>query len=298
MTEREAAADRLTVAGPTILDALRMCGLPFREARRLLATVLEVSDTWLLTHDAQTLTPGQAARFFGWAERRRAGEPLAYVLGWREFYGHRFEVGPAVLIPRPDTELLVEVALAALPAPGTAGAMPRLLDLGTGSGAVAIAVALARPDVQVWATDQSLDALTVARRNGALLQANNVQWLHGSWWQALEAQPALAGTLFDVIVSNPPYIAASDPHLVQGDLRFEPIGALTDHGDGLSHLRTLVVGAPVWLQPGGSLWLEHGYDQAAAVHALFAGAPGWQPSVSHRDLAGIARVTGAGRPAG
>lgn len=279
--------------GPTILQALRLCGLPFREARRLLANLLDVSDTWLLAHDDQTLSSGQAAHFFALAERRRAGEPLAYVLGWREFYGHRLRVTPAVLIPRPETELLVETALAAMPLPRAGEPAPRWVDLGTGSGAIAIALALSRPDIQVWATDLSPEALAVAQQNAQHLHAPRVRFARGTWWDALASLPELAGTRFDGAVSNPPYIAAGDAHLHQGDLPYEPLSALTDHGDGLQHVRQLIAGAAAWLKPGACLWLEHGYDQAAAVRRLFVQAGGWASPESRRDLAGIERVTGA-----
>ncbi|MFA7394306.1 MAG: peptide chain release factor N(5)-glutamine methyltransferase [Pigmentiphaga sp.] len=275
----------------TIAALLRQTGLPWREARRLLAEVLDMSVTWLIAHDQDVPAPPVAERFHALAARRAAGEPLAYVLGWREFYGHRFAVSPAVLIPRPETEGLVEVALECL----AGQAEPRVLDLGTGSGAIALSVALARPDAEVWATDFSTDALTVARENAARLGAA-VDFAQGSWWDALA--PAQQGG-FAVIVSNPPYIAADDPHLGRDGLPHEPRDALTDGGDGLAHLRTLVRGAPRWLRPDGWLWLEHGYDQAETVRALFAEHPGWRQIASRRDLAGIERLTGASwRPDG
>lgn len=277
--------------GPTIMEALRLSGLPFREARRLLATLLNVSDTWLLAHDDETLEPGVATRFFSWAERRRQGEPMAYLLGWREFFGHRFQVTPAVLIPRPETELLVECALELLPTEPQA----KLLDLGTGSGAIAVSVALARPDAEVWATDVDAAALAVASQNAQALGAH-VQLQLGSWWQALDQAAGARGIVFDVVVSNPPYVAAGDVHLQEGDLRYEPVSALTDHADGLSHVRTIVAGAPQRLKPGGWLCMEHGYDQAAALRAMLI-KQGWEAVFSRRDLAGIERVTGGRWPA-
>jgi release factor glutamine methyltransferase len=185
-----------------------------------------------------------------------------------------------VLIPRPDTELIVELALERLPANA-----PRLLDMGTGSGAIAVAVAYTRPDADVTALDVSPDALAVARSNAAANGAR-VRFVESSWFDALAA-----GETFDVIASNPPYIAAGDAHLAQGDLRFEPVGALTDHADGLSALRTIVAGSPRHLVPGGWLLLEHGYDQAAAVRALLLDA-GFADVQSWQDLAGIERVSG------
>jgi len=269
----------------TIAVLLRQAGLPWREARRLMAEVLQVNETWLIAHDDETPAPAAADRFRAMAARRAAGEPLAYVLGWREFHGHDFLVSPAVLIPRPETEGLVDVALECL----GEQPQPRVLDLGTGSGAIAVSLALARPDAEVWATDVSAEALVVARENAVRLGAN-VGFIQTSWWDALA--PEWRGG-FAVIVSNPPYIAAGDPHLAQDGLPHEPLRALTDCGDGLAHLRELVHGAPPWLRPGGWLWLEHGYDQAAAVRSMLAQNPGWQAIASRRDLAGIERLTGA-----
>ncbi|MGE4335459.1 MAG: peptide chain release factor N(5)-glutamine methyltransferase [Pigmentiphaga sp.] len=269
----------------TIAGLLRQAGLPWREARRLMAEVLDVSETWLIAHDDEAPVPADADRFRAMARRRAAGEPLAYILGWREFYGHRLMVSPAVLIPRPETEGLVEVALECLGGQAT----PCLLDLGTGSGAIAVSVALARPSAEVWATDFSAEALAVASENAARLGAA-VSFAQGSWWEALTS--AQQGR-FSVIVSNPPYIAAGDPHLGRDGLPHEPRDALTDGGDGLTHLRALVRGAPRWLRPDGWLWLEHGYDQAEAVRALLGKNPGWRQIASRHDLAGIERLTGA-----
>jgi release factor glutamine methyltransferase len=228
-----------------------------------------------------------------WQAQRIAGEPIAQLVGSREFFGLDFEVTPHVLIPRPETELLVECALDTV----QATPRPRILDLGTGSGAIAISIAHARPDACVVATDRSAAALDVARRNARRLLGGTeaearITFHHGDWFDALggnalSAMPAR----FDAIVSNPPYIAASDPHLDAGDLRFEPLDALTDHADGLSAIRTLIAGAAPWLAPGATLWLEHGYDQAEAVRALLT-AHGFGTVRSMRDLAGIERVTG------
>jgi release factor glutamine methyltransferase len=220
----------------------------------------------------------EAARLDALVQRRLAGEPIAYIVGEREFFGLPFRVGPGVLIPRPDTELIVELSLERLPPRG------RLLDMGTGSGAIAVACAHARRDASVTALDLSEDALAIARANAAANGAQ-VRFLQSDWFSAIGEER------FELIASNPPYIAAGDEHLSQGDLRFEPVGALTDHADGLSALRIIIDGAPGHLVPGGWLLLEHGYDQAEAVRALLA-ARGFLDVQSWRDLAGIERVSG------
>ena len=257
-------------------------GLPLDplENRILLCHATGLTRVQLITQGDRPLTPDEAARLDDLVARRLRGEPIAYIVGRREFFGLDFQVGPAVLIPRPDTELIVELALERLPQ-GAA----RLLDMGTGSGAIAVAVAHTRPDAAVTALDVSPDALAVAQANAAANGAR-VRFLHSSWFDALDAAET-----FDVIASNPPYIAAGDDHLAQGDLRFEPVGALTDHADGLSALRTIIAGSPRHLVPGGWLLLEHGYDQAEAVRALLADA-GYTEVQSWCDLAGIERVSG------
>ncbi|MGH8818604.1 MAG: peptide chain release factor N(5)-glutamine methyltransferase, partial [Achromobacter pestifer] len=212
---------------------------------------------------------------------RLAGEPMAYLVGHREFMGHRFRVTPDVLIPRPDTEVLVETALECVA--GVAG--PAVLDLGTGSGAIAISIALARRDARVMASDVSAAALAVAAGNAWELTAS-VRFVEGSWYEAVPA-----GEGFDLIVSNPPYVASDDPHLGQGDVRFEPRGALTDGAGGLEDLGRIVAGAGRHLKPGGSLWMEHGWDQAQAVRDLLAAA-GFDAVHSRQDLAGIERISG------
>jgi release factor glutamine methyltransferase len=216
--------------------------------------------------------------------RRAAGEPVAYLLGLREFYGRDFAVTPDVLIPRPETELLVDIAVEKVGADGTVN----ILDLGTGSGCLAVTLALELPLARVTAVDVSPAALDVAHGNAARLGAR-VAFVASDWFAALP--PAR----YDLIVANPPYIAAGDPHLAQGDLRFEPAGALTDHADGLAAIRRIVMAAPHWLVPGGWLFFEHGYDQAAAVHALLADA-GFAAIEQRRDLAGIVRASGGRRP--
>ncbi len=300
----------------TVQSLMAACGLPRLEARMLLELVLARPRAWLLAHDTDPLDVVAVERFEQLAGQRRQGQPMAYLLGEREFMGHRLAVAPGVLIPRPETELLVETGLQHL----AGRASPRVLDLGTGSGAIAIAIALARPDAQVLATDASEAALQQARANAATLGAGNVTFRHGDWFAALatvasgsgcaatvatasaSAEPAAAPlgaaqphpqpAAFDLIVSNPPYIEAGDVHLTQGDLRFEPRSALTDEADGLSALRRIVAGARDWLAPGAALWLEHGWDQAAAVRQLLAAAGFERPS-SRRDLADIERISGA-----
>jgi release factor glutamine methyltransferase len=250
------------------------------ENRILLCHATGLSRVQLITQGDRPLTPDEAQRLDALVARRLDGEPIAYIVGKREFFGLDFNVGPAVLIPRPDTELIVELALERLPQ-GHA----RLLDMGTGSGAIAVAVAHTRPDADVSALDVSPDALAVAQANAAANGAR-VRFLHSSWFDALAA-----GETFDVIASNPPYIAAGDAHLAQGDLRFEPVGALTDHADGLSALRIIIEGSPRHLVAGGWLLLEHGYDQATAVRTLLADG-GFSDVRSWQDLAGIERVSG------
>ena len=266
-----------------VRDLLRASPLPRLEAQMLLQDVLGVSRAWLVAHDTDPLASEAAQRFLHLQEQRLRGRPMAYLLGRREFFGHVFNVTPQVLIPRPETELLVETAVAALSS--RQAGRPRMLDLVTGSGAIAISVALARPDAMVAATDLSAEALRVAAGNAASLGAQ-VEFLRGNWYDALDGQAP-----FDLIVSNPPYIRAGDPHLAQGDLRFEPSEALTDGADGLSALRAIVQGAGSWLAPGGQLWVEHGYDQAEAVRGLLRGA-GFARVQSLPDLAGIPRISG------
>ncbi|WP_341669723.1 peptide chain release factor N(5)-glutamine methyltransferase [Alcaligenes sp. SDU_A2] len=258
--------------------------LPRLERDMLWMQVLGVSRSWLIAHDTDRL-PEQAVQAYHRLEARRlAGEPMAYIVGMREFMGHDFLVTPDVLIPRPDTETLVEQVLWCLQNMSS----PRILDLGCGSGAIAVSLALARPDAQVVATDCSAPALEVARLNAQRL-CGKVEFCLGSWYDAVSGQPP-----FDLIVSNPPYIAADDAHLGQGDVRFEPRHALTDGADGLRDLRTIVQGAGSHLRPGGSLLMEHGWDQADHVQNMLRHA-GFTQVASYADLAGIRRVTGGQR---
>lgn len=275
-------------AGPTLDDLIRHSQLPRAEARRLLACLTGQPLTWFMAHGDDPAGPDIAARFQALAERRRAGEPLAYLLGQQEFYGRPFAVSPAVLIPRADTETLVETALEQLLLlRQQRRAVPlSLLELGTGSGIIAITLALEAPDTEVHAVERSPEALAMAQQNAKALGADRIHWHAGSWWQALACPRR-----FDLIVSNPPYIAANDHHLQQGDLRFEPPQALAAGPDGLDDLRIIIGGAPAHLNPGGWLLLEHGYDQEAPVQALLRDA-GFADVFTRRDLAGQPRVSG------
>jgi release factor glutamine methyltransferase len=268
-------------AGITIGALLRRAPVDPLEARILLAHALRLSRVQLLTQSERALDVDEAAAVSSLLQRRLEGEPIAYLVREREFFGLMLHTTPDVLIPRPETELLVELALDRLPAHG------RVLDMGTGSGAIAIAIAHARPDAAVTALDVSEAALDVAQRNAAR-HGTSVRFLRSDWYGALADEP------FDLIVSNPPYIVAQDPHLSQGDLRFEPLGALTDHADGLSALRTIIDGAKRHLAPGCWLLMEHGYNQATAVRALLA-EQGMREAQSWTDLAGIERASGAVR---
>lgn len=269
----------MDLAGRSIGAILTRPPIDPLEARILLGHALDLSRVQLITRSEQTLSAGEARRLEDLLQRRLAGEPIAYLTGEREFYGLALEVTPDVLIPRPETELLVDLAIEKLPPRG------RAVDLGTGSGAIALALAHSRPDARVWALDASAAALEVARRNAGRCGVA-VEFLRSDWYGALGTER------FDLIVSNPPYIVAGDSHLSQGDLRFEPIDALTDHADGLSALRAIVAGAAAHLAPGGWLLMEHGYDQAGAVRGLLDAA-GFGQVQSWRDLAGIERASGA-----
>ncbi|TAK91578.1 MAG: peptide chain release factor N(5)-glutamine methyltransferase [Burkholderiaceae bacterium] len=265
---------------PTIAQLLQACTLPALETRMLLCHVTGLSREQLITRREHRPSAEQVAVFLHLGHQRLHGRPMAYLLGTREFYGRPFRVNEQVLIPRPETELLVETVLDCLHGQEA----PAVLDLGTGSGAIAVTLALEAPHANVSASDVSPAALAVARGNAAQLEAA-VTFIESDWWQALPPQR------FDVIVSNPPYIAASDPHLQQGDLRFEPPQALTDNADGLSAYREIIAQAGGYLQAGGWLWLEHGYDQADAVCALLEQAEFGRIG-SKCDLAGHARVSG------
>ena len=248
------------------------------EAHSLAGHGLGVNRAWLIAHDRDPLTPAQLTALQALVARRCAGEPVAYLVGRREFYGRAFQVGPGVLIPRPETEHLVEAALKR--APHNA----RVLDIGTGSGCIAITLKLERPDLQVSAVDVSADALTIARANAAELHAE-VEFVESDLFATL------AGRQFELIVSNPPYIAEADAHLSQGDLRFEPRSALASGPDGLDAIRAIIDQAQRHLTPGGWLLFEHGYDQGEAVQGLLKAA-GYATVFLEQDLAGQPRVSG------
>jgi release factor glutamine methyltransferase len=268
----------------TVGSLLAESGLPPIEAQALAAHALGISRAALLAEPGRRIDAEAARRAERLFHRRRAGEPVAYVTGEREFHGLPLKVTPDVLIPRPETELLVDLALERLP--NRAG---RVLDLGTGSGAVAVAIAHEAPDAEVVALDASAAALDVAsenaRRHGAV-----IRFLLGNWFAGL------AGERFDVIVSNPPYVGTGDAHLAEGDLRFEPEEALVGGVDGLDAIRAIVAGAKPHLVAGGWLLFEHGYDQAERCKSLLA-MYGYAEIASWPDLAGILRVSG-GRAAG
>lgn len=250
------------------------------DAQLLLAQAMGKSRTWLYAWPDADVDSATMQRFAALLAARAAGTPVAYLLGQREFWSLPLEVGPAVLIPRPETELLVETALELGPA-GPA----RVADLGTGSGAIALALAHERALWQLYATDRSAEALAVARCNRDRLGLERqVQCLAGSWCEPLPPQP------FDLIVSNPPYLAADDPHLLQGDLRFEPRSALVAAGDGLQDIRDLATQALPRLKSGAWLLVEHGQEQGRAVRALFAAA-GYGRIETRPDAAGRERLT-------
>jgi release factor glutamine methyltransferase len=275
--------DSFPISAGTALDAVLQSALLDRhEARILVMNALHLSRAQLITQSSRSLTANEAQHISRLFQRRIAGEPIAYILGEREFYGLSFIVTSDVLIPRPDTELLVELALEKLPRHGS------LLDMGTGSGAIAISVAHTRADAKVMALDQSSAALAIAQRN-ATRHKVNVDFLHSDWYNAVLEKT------FDVIVANPPYIREDDIHLKQGDLRFEPISALTDHADGMTALLAITSGARRHLAPGGWLLMEHGYDQSSAARSLLS-AHGFHAVQSWHDIAGIERVSGGQLP--
>ena len=265
----------------TITQALAAARLDPLDARALLRYALGVSDAYLIAHPARAMSDAQSELFAALAARRGAGEPVAYIVGTREFFSLEFKVTPAVLIPRPETEALVEFALEHV-APQS---VQRVLDLGTGSGCVAISIAKQRPRARVVAVDCSTAALAVARENAQRHAVANLELAASDWLGAL------AGRKFDLIVANPPYIAAGDLHLAQGDLRFEPPGALAAGADGLDCVRLIIASAPQYLSDGGRLACEHGYDQAARCRELLAAA-GFGEVFSRADLAGIERISG------
>jgi len=269
-------------AGETVAGVFRAFCFDTLELRILMEKATGLTRVQQITRSDHILTAEQAAILKELLERRSSGEPIAYITGVREFFGLPFRVTPDVLIPRPETELLVERALEILPEGGA------VVDMGTGSGAIAVSIAHERPDALVLATDVSEAALSVARTNAKLLlqESRQIRFSLGNWFEALDH-----GSCFDVIVSNPPYIHCEDAHLKQGDLRFEPKSALTDDADGLDALRVLVNRAPYFLKKEGWLLMEHGYNQAEKVREMLV-LRGFASVQSWRDLAGINRISG------
>ncbi len=268
----------------TVADALagaRAAGIDRLDAHLLLGHLLRRERTWLLAHGDAPIRGDDALRWHGLLQRRLAGEPVAYLVGEQEFHGLRLVVDPRVLVPRPDTEVLVDWALELLRSDALPPA-PAVVDLGTGSGAIALAVRHAHPAARVVATDRSAGALALARTNAERLGLP-VEFAAGSWWDAV------AGRHFDLVLANPPYIAEGDPHLAA--LAHEPLQALTPGGDGLDSLRAIVAGACAHAAPGAWLLLEHGHDQADAVQALLT-AGSVSMVETRRDLAGRPRCTG------
>jgi release factor glutamine methyltransferase len=268
------------------------------EVQCLLQRVLQVERAYFFAHPERVLDATEYEAYQALLKRRLAGEPIAYILGEREFFGLTLSVTSATLIPRPDTELLVELALERIPSPPTPlplageggrqagrGRVLQVLDMGTGSGAIALALAHQRPDVEMWACDASVAALAVANSNAQRLAIANVRFVESNWFAVFGRQR------FDLIVSNPPYIAADDEHLAQGDVRFEPLTALASGADGLDDIRSIISQAGAHLQQAGWLIFEHGYDQAARVRELLQQG-GFSAVFSARDLAGIERCSG------
>ena len=275
----------MTTVDAALRDA-RSRGVERLDAHLLLAHVLGQSRAWLLAHGDDALTDPQGAAFESLVARRAAGEPFAYLVGEREFHGLTLAVNDAVLVPRPDTETLVEWALDLLQGESSGIDDPAVLDLGTGSGAIALALKNACPRARVWAGERSASALAVARANAQRL-ALDVRFAHGDWWDALAAAPDVP--VFDLVVSNPPYIAADDPHLAA--LTHEPLSALVADDDGLADIRRIADGAPGRLRPGGWLLLEHGWQQAPAVQAILQRS-GFGEISTRVDIEGRARCTG------
>ena len=271
----------LNQASKRLVDAI---GLAHSEAslevNLLLQHLLKVNRAWLISHDRDVLTDDQQQDFYALLQRRLVGEPIAYILGLREFYGLPLKVTQATLIPRPDTETLVEAAFQKI----SVNVAWDILDLGTGTGAVALAIAKHRPTCNLIGVDASVEALAVAIENAQRLDLKNVRFIKSNWFSDLAAER------FNLIVSNPPYIAEGDCHLTQGDLRFEPRSALVSGVDGLDDIRRIIQDAQNYLKPNGWLMLEHGYDQAQSVASLLK-EHGFSQIDHTQDLAGTLRVT-------
>jgi len=276
----------------SLRSLLSACALPGSEARLLMAYILQthyqLPRSALFTRDEMELNPAALANWKALEEKRIQGEPIAYLIGVKGFHKIDLQVAPGVLIPRPETELLVEIGLREIERIRGSVNNAHILDLGTGSGAIALAIAHESPRALVTATDQSLEALAIAKSNAKNLGLESrVQFIQGSWYQAIGST-----TQYNLILSNPPYIVAGDPHLSQGDLRFEPISALTDHANGLSCLEEIINNAPRHLKNDGLIAVEHGFDQSEAVIRLMKTA-GLGAIQKHLDLAGHDRVVSA-----
>lgn len=265
---------------------LEEASIEHREARLLLSLASGIAEATLAAFPERQVEALARDRFLDWARRRRGGEPVAYIVGRREFYGRCFKVSPAVLIPRPETELLVERTIEH----AGAFAQPRILDLGTGSGAIAVTLACELPGAIITAVDASMAALDIAAANADALAPGRIEFLESDWFSRL------AGRTFDLIASNPPYIAADDMHLAQGDLRFEPPAALVGGNGGLQCIALIVAAAANYLAGGGWLLLEHGFDQAATVRERLQNS-GFEAITTWRDLAGLDRIS-AGKRSG
>ena len=274
------AATLRELLATAVRDLAEVSDSPRLDAELLLAAALDRPRSYLHAWPERVPEPEQNSRFTAWLERRRTGEPAAYILGRREFWSLELDVTPDTLIPRPETELLVELALGHLPADRSLD----VADLGAGSGAIALALAVERPMARIVATDRSPAALAIARGNARRLAIGNVEFRQGDWCAPL------AGERFDLIASNPPYVAAADPRWREGELRFEPPAALVSGADGLDALRAIILQVPDHLKPGGWLLLEHGYDQGEAVPALL-----WERGLvdvsDYRDAAGVSRTS-------
>jgi release factor glutamine methyltransferase len=274
--------------GKSYQDLVQSSSLERIEARMLLELASKKSRTWLMANSTNVAPDSVLQHFLKLCERRHSGEPMAYIIGLRDFFGLTFSVNEHVLIPRADTEVLVQWAIDYCPRNAL------VLELGTGSGCIACALAYERGDLTICATDVTAQALRIAKRNGQTLVPDSaIEWIQSDWYAAFDPTLAQAKTSFrrfDAIISNPPYIRANDLHLTQGDLRFEPISALTDHNDGLSAIKTIINGASQHLNERGLLALEHGFDQAPAVSQLLADA-GFDQIRTHADLAGLDRIT-------
>lgn len=262
--------------------AIDVAGL---EAQVLLAHALNQPRVYLLSHSEAIISGPAQAQFESLLARREYGEPIAYLLGQREFYGLDFRVTPDVLIPRPETELLVELSLAQIPLDTPS----HILDLGTGSGAIGVTLAKLRPRAHVTAVDASPKALAIARENASRIGVSNIRFVESDWFGALNDS-----SCYDLIVANPPYVAEGDPHLSQGDVRFEPIIALTSGADGLNAIHHIARESQRFLKVGGRLLFEHGYDQKAACHDLLQSL-GYADIACHTDLGEQPRITGGSK---